>query len=149
MSTASRLYRLNFRLATSQAGLASGNLFLWHIPAPDVPTYKDHAAKTNLANGGQALRGFRSVTWLWNRLPAMAAYTVRRLVTDALEDTGLLYLTIDLGWNGSRPPGTWVDARGVPHIPDIAPASPGAQVVDNLVLFVNDVEIVSDPAMGL
>lgn len=142
----------NIRLATTEAGLPNGfAVYSLGLPEPSLPLYADHSSKAVLASGGQALRGFQSTSILFSRLTFAQARTLRKLVEDSLSSTdGLMYLTIDKGWNGSGLLGSWIDVKGVPHMPDLAPVgNTQAMIYDNVTLFVNNLTTVNDPASGI
>lgn len=138
----------NTRLAETEAGLSRGYIIhSWGLPKPTQPIYQDHSQKVALADGGQALRGWPSVTLIWDRLSITQFRTLRKLVEAAIDNTGYLYLTVDKSWNGSEGHGYWVDVRGKPTIPDNAPtANTSGMIRDNVVLEINNIESVNDPA---
>lgn len=139
----------NTRLAETEAGLAKGYIIhSWGIPKPTQPIYQDHSEKVALTDGGQALRGWPSVTLIWNRLTVSQARTLRKLVEDSIDNTGFLYLTIDKSWNGSEGLGYWIDVRGRPTIPDPPPmAGTSALLRENVVVTVGNLETINDPAV--
>lgn len=143
-------YDGNYRLATALADLAKGHLFSYGIPVPDQPVYQDHSTRPYLSDGGQALRGFSYVTWLWDELTLNQASTLRLLVETALDADTPLYLTIDKGWNGGSARNNWIDVSGRPIVPQITP-QPRASgwVVRNVELRVVNLTVENDPATGL
>jgi hypothetical protein len=138
----------NIRLATSEALLARGYLiYSWGLPMPTLPVYADHSQRVATADGGIALRGYPSFSLTWNRLSAQQARTLRKLVEDAIDASGVLWATIDLGWNNSATAGSWVDVYGVPHIPQTSPVGGTmAGAFDSVTLFVNNLTIDNNPA---
>jgi hypothetical protein len=142
-------YDLNFRIATTEAGLLKGALLAYGIPYPDLPIYQDYSARVDQSDGGQALRGFSYVTWQWDLLTLDQARVIRRLAETALDAGTPLYLTIDTGWNGSTSLGRWIDVSGTPVVPVINPeAGKRARVCRDVVLRVVDLTVENDPASG-
>lgn len=139
----------NIRLATTEAGLAKGYLMhSWQLPAPALPVYADHSVKVALANGGQAIRGFRSFSLTWDRLTDHQANVLRALVEAALDTANeVIFATIDFGWDGTQAPGYFVDVSGEPHIMDNTPAgNTWGRARDGVTLFVNNLTDVNNPA---
>jgi len=143
-------YNFNYRIANALADLTKGALHVRGIPAPDQPMYADFSARTDLSNGGQALRGFPVVTWMWDELTLPQANSLVALVETALDAGTDLFLTIDLGWGGRYARGRWVDVSGTPIVPAVdTVARRGAWLARNVVLKVVDVTIETDPASGI
>jgi hypothetical protein len=143
-------YDWNYRLATSLADLTRGALKARGLPPPDLPDYKDFSARVNRNDGGQALRGFNYVSWLWDELTLAQAADLVRLAETALDAGTPLYLTIDLGWGGRYSRGRWVDVSGTPVVPQVTPvAKRGAWIAQNVELRVVDLTVENDPASGL
>jgi hypothetical protein len=140
-------YDSNYRLATALADITKGALFVRGIPVPDRPLYADYSQRADLNDGGQALRGFSVVTWMWDELFIPQANTIVGLVETALDAGTPLYLTIDLGWGGRYARGRWVDVSGTPVVPEVVPTPRrGAWLTQNFVLKVVDLTVESDPA---
>jgi hypothetical protein len=138
----------NVRLATSQAGLLNGWLNVLGLPEPSQPVKAASSQRVNLSDGGQALRGFESVTLFWDRLEFQQARVLRKLVEDA--GNNVLYVTADGGWDGSRGLGNYVDYSGRAHIPELVPVpSSDGLVYDSVTLFINNLAVVADPATGV
>lgn len=143
-------YGFNFRLATTEAGLATGRLFLRNIPPPSLCAYQDHSVKAAKGEGGQSYHGYERCTILWDVMSTSQSYALRQLIESALDSaSGLLFATIDRS-NGEAPGWDWIDVSGVPHIPDIAPG-PVRGVRrgtshHNIQLVLNNLSIVNDPA---
>lgn len=142
MAQANELY---FRLATSEAGLARGYLFLQGIPAPQ-PEYKDYSYKASHSDGGEARHGYKTVTLLWSELDPAAGHKLRKLVEDA---NGTIYATILRG-DGKKGGWDFIDISGIPLIPDMAPAASlsGASwwMYTNVQLIIRNVTILNEPA---
>ena len=110
----------------------------------------DYSARSDLTSGGQALRGFSVVTWMWDELTLPQSNDIVRLVETALDAGTALYLTIDLGWGGRYSRGRWVDVSGTPLVPEVVPtARRGAWLARNVVLKVVDLTVETDPASGI
>lgn len=143
-------YDANYRIATALADLTKGALLAYGIPVPDQPLYADYSQRMDLNSGGQTLRGFSVVTWMWDSLLIDKANTIVRLVETALDAGTPLYLTIDLGWGGRYARGRWVDVSGTPVVPEVAPtARQGAWLTQNFILRVVDLTVETDPATGV
>ena len=143
-------YDGNYRIATALADLTKGALLAYGIPAPDQPLYSDYSTRSDLTGGGQTLRGFSVVTWMWDELLVPQANDLVGLVETALDAGTALYLTIDLGWGGRYARGRWVDVSGTPVVPEVAPvARRGAWLTRNFILKVVDLTVENDPADGL
>ena len=140
----------DIRLATTEAGLSTGYLiFSLSIPEPDLPLFPDHSARVPLSDGGQSLRGFRSTTLSWNRLNSQQLRVLTKLVDDALDTAnGVLFATIDKGWNGSTNTNNFIDVSGKPHLPRPNPTPRTHSLAfDNVVLVINNLTIINDPAV--
>ncbi len=144
------MYDANYRVSNALADLTKGSLLARGIPAPDQPLYADYSQRADLNSGGQALRGFSVVTWMWDELLIPQANDLVALVETALDNDNPLYLTIDLGWGGRYARGRWVDVSGTPVVPEVAPvARRGAWLTQNFILKVVDLTVENDPASGL
>ena len=142
----------NIRIATTEAALLNSYLTYSHrIPAPTVAVYNDHSQKFSATDGGVLRAGFASVRMNFTNLDRWQARKLRALAEDALALAAKrLWLTIDLNWNGSDAPNSWVDVYGVPLVPDISPSSNSNGFLRNAVtLTVNNVVIDNDPATGI
>jgi hypothetical protein len=143
-------YDTNYRIANALADLTKGSLFVRDIPAPDQPNYADYSIRSDLADGGQSLRGFSVVTWMWDELLLSQSNVIVGMVETALDNGDPLYLTIDLGWGGRYTRGRWVDVSGTPVVPSVDPvARKGAWITRNFILRVVDLTIENDPADGI
>lgn len=138
------------RLALTQAGLSTGYLVqALKVTRPDLPVYNDHSSKVALSNGGQALRGFRSVSLTWdaNVLDWHQAWRIRDLVDRAVSDGTPLYATVNRAWNRSGDGQDWIDVSGAPHFPDGIPTSrTRGRMTDSFTLVINALETINDPA---
>lgn len=137
------------RLAVTQALLAQGYIIEnWRIPSPSLPIYSDHSQKVATSDGGQALRGFRSFSLTWDVLNSLQRRTLRRIAEEALDSgDGLIYATVDRGWNGAGPIDDWIDVSGQVHIPDIVPiGNSNGLASSGVTLVVGNLTIEADPA---
>jgi hypothetical protein len=137
------------RLATTEAGLAKGYLINnWRIPSPSLPVYNDHSQKVATSDGGQALRGFLSFSLTWDTLDHLQRRTVRRIAEEALDSgDGLIYCTIDRGWNGAGAIDDWIDVSGQAHIPAIVPiGNSNGLASSGITLVVGNLTIENEPA---
>jgi len=143
-------YDGNYRISNALADITKGSLFARGIPYPDQPNYSDYSARTDLSSGGQTLRGFSYVVWMWDELFIPQANDLVELVETALDAGNPLYLTIDLGWGGRYARGRWVDVSGTPVVPEVTPVPRrGAWLTRNFVLKVVDLTVENDPATGI
>lgn len=143
-------YNINFRIALSEAALATGRFFVHGLPPPSLCSYQDHSVKASKGEGGQSRHGYERATFVWDAMSTKQSYVLRTLVQNALDGaSGLLYATIDRS-NGEAPGWDWVDVSGVPHMPDIAPGpARGVRMGTahhNIQLVLNNLTIVNDPA---
>jgi hypothetical protein len=136
------------RIAPTLAGLANGYLGdSWELPDPVLPVYNESATRSNRADGGQSLRGQRSVVWVWNNIGPIDAYTIRKIVEDAIDGGGLIYATINLNWSMVGAPNYWIDIKGTAILPTSQPAeNTEGSLQSQVTLTINQVEIVNDPA---
>lgn len=89
-----------------------------------------------------ALRGFESVTMQFERLDASQIRTLKRLVEDALNSSGILFATVNRNWGGLGPSNDWIDVSGVPSISAISPlGNTKAQLFDGATLTINDITV--------
>lgn len=140
-------YDANYRIANALADLSKGTLLVRGIPIPDQPDYNDYSTRSDLSDGGQALRGFSYVTWMWDDLLLSQSNAIVSMVETALDNGNPLYLTIDLGWGGRYARGHWVDVSGMPVVPVVAPiARKKAWLTRNFILKVVDLTVENDPA---
>lgn len=141
-------YHHRYRLATTEAGLSTGaNFFILGLPPPNLPDYRDHAARFPAGRGGESRQGFESVSILWNRLSASQAATLRRLI-EAAEVTGgpgngTLYLTLPKANAGGV---GWIDVSGIALMPEWTPEGGEAQGYANVLLRLNAVTVENDPS---
>lgn len=143
-------YQGNYRIANALADLTKGALLAYGIPAPDQPMYSDYSTRSDLTSGGQTLRGFSVVTWMWDELLLSQSNDLVALVETALDAGNPLYLTIDLGWGGRYGRNHWVDVSGTPVVPEVVPvARKRAWITRNFILKVVDLTVENDPAASL
>lgn len=137
------------RLAVTEVLLAQGYIIHnWRIPSPSLPIYSDHSQKVALSDGGQSLRGFRSFSLTWDVLDSLQRRTVRRVAEEALDSAGgLIFATVDRGWNGAGAIDDWIDVSGQAHIPQITPiGNSNGLASSGVTLVVGNLTIVNDPA---
>ena len=122
-------------------------LHYWHLPKPDLSIYQDHTTKTSLGDGGQALRGRKSVTLAWNQLTDVQ---FQRLYTAFTAAAGTIWLTIDKGWGETSALTGWIDVSGIPHRPTGTPVQQaGGVVVEDVRFHIANVTVQVDPAAGI
>jgi hypothetical protein len=143
----SKSYR--FRIATSLAGLETGNFFVLGLPAPQIAFFNDHSTTRSQAQGGTARLGYNVASVLWPRLSMVEASIIQKMI-EAVEATGgegngTLYLTLPK----TLASGVWIDISGIAKRPDWAnlvdPDSEG-QSYANVRLDLNDCTIEAEPS---
>lgn len=138
----------NLRLASSASNLSKGWIRTsWQLPDPVSAIYNDFAARVNRGDGGQSLRGQRSVTLIWNNLGPIDAWQLRKIVNDAIDGGGLIYATINLNWSADGAPGHWIDIKGTAIVPNPQQAENSlGSLHSQFTIQINAVETVNDPA---
>jgi len=145
-----RRHELYFRIATTEAGLQRGNLFVRHIPPPSLVLYQDFSERVDTADFGQALRGIPYVEILWDQIRKDPAFIINEMIETVLAAGTPLWLTIDLGANRSYQRGRWADIYGTPVVPQQDPdGGSRGLLISNFRLRVNNVVIDNNPATGL
>ena len=140
--------KLGWRIATTEAGLASGYFFAMGLEVPTNAPYHDYSTRVGQSTGGQARHGYKNVRCYWERLDRREARMLREAVQAGLDLTGTIFLTIDRA-NGSGDTFDWIDVSGKPHMPDFDPSRFGGAtniMHENVELFVNNLTIINDPA---
>lgn len=140
--------KLGWRIATTEAGLASGYLFALGISPPTNAPYRPYSVRVGRSTGGQARHGYKNVRMFWANLDRVEARILKEIVEAGIALTGEIYLTVDRA-DGDSDTFDWIDVRGKPHTPDFDPSRfAGASdiVHENIELFTNNLTIVNDPA---
>lgn len=142
--------RLRWRIATTEAGLASGWFIGLGLPEPTQIEYNDHSTKNPQSEGGTARHGYHGARILWRKMSVNQAYQIKNRVDAAIASaTGLLFMTI-VRLDGSSPGADWIDISARPDMGPIAPEAPiiGATGYshNNVVLNLNNITVVNDPA---
>lgn len=139
----------NIRLATSEANLAKGYIIQnWRIPEPTLPQYPLQSQVVDLSNGGQARRGFSSMTLFWDILLFYQARVLFKLTADV--GNGPLYATIDKAWSGGSGLDGWIDVSAFPSVQVLTP-TPNSQsgAYNNVSLILTNITTINDPATGI
>lgn len=141
-----------WRIATTEAGLATGYFVARRLPMPDLANYTDHQDRPGRSDGGMARHGYKSVNLTWQNLSPKDAVKIRALVQEAIDSaTGRLYLTIDRN-DGTNVAPDFIDVYGYPHMPTfssstvLASARNGRRIFNSVSLLVNNLTIVNDPS---
>lgn len=145
--TTSKSYR--FRIATSLAGLETGNFFVLDLPTPQLAFFNDHSTTRSQAQGGTARLGYSVASLLWPRLSMVEASIIQKMIeaVEAVggEGNGALYLTLPKTLAGN----VWIDISGKAKRPDWAnlvdPDSEG-QSYANVRLDLNNCTIEAEPS---
>jgi hypothetical protein len=138
----------NWRIASTEPGLATGAFYLWRLPPPTVVNFVDHSEQKPRSDGSLAFHGRQSVNYMWDILDANQMGQLKRLVSLSGD---AIYLTLDKGI-GDTFGRDWVDVRGIPHLPTVSQGGPldyvtGRPHYKNVQFFVNEVTILNDPSI--
>jgi hypothetical protein len=140
---------MNWRIATTEAGLPNGSMVARGIGVPLQPEPADHSVKRGRSQGGSGHYGYKKYRLLWRNLDERQASDLRRLVGDVRTSKLPLYVT-GQWFDEANPYSRWVDLRGEPELDDMAPQPPisgrGINVYGTVVLTLNNVDLVNDPA---
>ena len=137
-----------WRIATSSAGLATGNFFVRKLPPPSLPAYLDYSVKNPQSKGGLTRQGYDNVRIAWETMDGLQIKVLKDLVETAIV-SGSLYLTIDRA-DGTGIANDFIDVHGVPHPITYNPVQNARGVVfQDVELFVNNLVIDNDPSTVL
>lgn len=131
-----------WRIATTEAGLLKGPFFRRGLPSPSQVQFRDHSIRVKQGEGATVKHGYKNAEILWTKLSPIQSREIRDLVDFALDNTGLLYVTIKpLDGTGVD----WMDLSGKPNLSDIAPDAPivGAEgyVQSDIILNLNSIVV--------
>jgi len=140
---------MNWRIATTEAGLTRSPMSkLVGIPLQIEP--EDYSTEQEQSEGGTSYHGYKKYKILWKDLDEIQASTLRRLVAEARAGSRWLYIT-GRWYDEANSFTRWVDMRGKPKLEKMAPAPPelrmGMAIYSNVVLQLNNIDIVNDPAL--
>ena len=141
----------NWRIALTEAGLSMGSFPVYGIPLPQVAAYNDSTKSSYRSQGEQALHGFSTIEFLWERLTREQAWRLRKFIDDAKNGTGWLYMTVDIN-DDSASGEQWADVKGKPHRDQKqADAGPivgriGQSSYSNYTMLLNNVIIINKPS---
>jgi len=132
----------NIRLGDTST-LTNRYLMSHALPEPDLAQYLDHSGRTSLSDGGQSLRGIKSVRLTWANLSQAQARKVREIA-----EYGTVYVTFNRAWALGGFGNDWVDGNGQGHIPQANAARGGTagRLYDTITLVINNISIDNDPA---
>jgi hypothetical protein len=138
-----------YRIATTEAGLEKGLLWVRGVQIPQVAPYRGHSVIVGKSDGSNQEYGFKNVTMMWERLTYYEGFVLKTLVEAARNGSGLLFLTIDRS-DGDKPGRDWIDVSGFPGHLVMTGAAPlnrnGQGTYDNVQLTVNNLTILNDPS---
>lgn len=138
--------RDRWRIATAQNKLNRGYFKFLGLPMPYEPTFKDYADQKLTSDGGMRRTGFANLTMPWRTMTLVHLALLNSYIDAAIAGSGLIYLTIDRNDGRSAGP-DWVDVSGRPHYLTYSPVNGSdGQVVQSVVWFINDIQILADPA---
>ncbi|MCL4296129.1 MAG: hypothetical protein KJ077_10395 [Anaerolineae bacterium] len=141
------IVRDRWRIATTQGGLARGYFRFLGLPMPYEPVYKDYADQKLTSVGGQFRTGFANLTMPFRSMTATHLALIMSYIDAAVAGDGYTYLTIDRNDGRSAGP-DWVDVKGIPHYPTYSPYNGSdGQAVQGVVWFINDIQVLTDPAV--
>lgn len=139
-----------YRIATSEAGLATGYIFARGLPPPDLVTFDPFSVRRPASQGGESRQGYKSVSLLWNKLDSKQASVIYNLISTAEassgEGNGTLWATLPKV-DGASPGINWIDVSGIALLPtfETEPQSNG-QTYPNVVLRLNNVTVENEPS---
>lgn len=141
---------LFYRIATSSAGLATGNFVVWGLPTPDASPFRDHTTRSQQGGGGEGRHGHNNAEILWNRLTAELAKVIQDLIETAEvtggQGNGTLHATLPKGLAKSDG-ASWIDISGVAIMPQWEPTRRlDGLAYDNVILRLNDCTVEADPS---
>jgi hypothetical protein len=137
--------RLNARIASTEAGLATGSFFAREMPQPQT-FYSDHSSRASQGEGGQTRHGYGSVTLLWDTLTAAQARDLKAVIVAAeATASGLIYVTLARN-NADNGQFDWIDISGYPIMPNFQAEGIHGAVFRNIQLVVNNITIINDPS---
>lgn len=139
----------NYRIAATEEGLERGYFHLMGIPIDVKTQYKDYTIKSPQGSGWVAKHGYKNVELNWESLNPRQLNVLRSRVESALNSADrLLYMTIPRNDGTSPSMDDWIDISGKPDLrdPTVLDGRTSGVHLTNISLFLNDVEIVNDPA---
>jgi len=144
----------HWRIATSEAGLATGSFFVNKLPAPSTCFYQKTTVENPQSDGLQAVHGYQQTTLLWDVLNGYQYKTLKDVITLQSQAKSTIYLTIDRG-DGSHSNPDWIDVFGYPYIqiaqsqegPLIGRYAGGSPDFRSVKLFLNNLTIRNDPSL--
>lgn len=135
-------------------GLAQADLFNQPFPTVGLPPVTqwfptDHSTKSSDSDGGVYRDGFLRYELLWTRMDECQHDAFLRIIGQVTPGADL-YITGR--WYDSNTPNIrWVDLRGKPDWQDATPNPPafsfGSQIFSTIKLALNNVELLTDPAV--
>lgn len=142
---------MDWRIATTEGGLARNTFFNLRIPVPDLPNYRDHTTIAQRSDGSDATRGFINNVIMWDRLTGTEGYELKRLVQIARTGAGVLFMTIPR-LNGDGIGNDFIDLSGFPQYLLLTPAGGhsrrhGPVIYSNVRLVFNNITVVNDPSL--
>lgn len=141
----------NIRFAVAEADLQTGwLLYSYEFAEPALATWSDGAGTVSQSTGGTVWRGQQAVSIVWNNIHPVEAIRIRDIIESALSGPGTMHITANKAWRGKDGQDSWVDCKGVPSIPAIAPqANTKGSLIPQFALVVSAIEVVQDPAVGV
>jgi hypothetical protein len=103
-----------WKIATTEAGLATGSMRSLGLRKLQTAPYRDHTQVVPQGDGGEAEDGFKELNLVFRNVTRMAAAQLQELIDIALAGSGLIYLTVDRN-NATAAGRDWVDISAVPH----------------------------------
>lgn len=115
---------MNWRIATTEAGLTRNVLISLGLPIPDVFTYSPYAEEVGVGGGAIKTHGYKSAEVLWRNLTPYQLFLLREFVDDArASSTGELFMTVPL-MDGTTIGMNWADVSARPFIENPTPHDP-------------------------
>lgn len=139
----------NWRIALAQASLARQTFPVVGLPPVTQWFPADHSTKSSDSEGGVSRGGYLRYELLWTRLDGPQHDALLRFLGQ-IDPNDDLYLTCRW-YDSGNPVIRWVDLRGKPDWVDATPNPPafayGADIFSTIKLTLNNVELLTDPAV--
>ena len=137
-----------WRISSSEAGLAFGQFAAIDIPIPDLFDYRPNSLAATVGDGSQRMYGYTKAILFWDSL-SQRHYRHIRQFTD--QQKSPIFMTIDRE-NGSKSSPYFIDISGFPHIPleiqrlNSLVARTGPNIFSNIQVQLVNVAIINDPS---
>lgn len=136
-----------YAIALSEVDLVGNSFYTNDIHAPNQATFVDHSIKVPRATAGQGLHGYAKFTALWLAMDKSEGWFIKDMADQALATPSQELYMIVPRHSGVLPGQDWIKVKGVPFLPDLAPATnmykdfhyPNVQFTLNNVIILGEV----------